>query len=133
VIGDGTIFTSNALVQCTTSIDIGRRCVFGQSLQLVDGSHSFRDPDRHPLEQGYDYRPLRIADDVMVMSKCTIFADIGERTFVGAHSVVSKPLPARCLAIGAPAKPIEFFDAEPHLDSDGQVRGDRVHALSNDS
>lgn len=109
-IGEGSVFTAGALIQCTTSIDIGRRCVFAQDAMLVDGSHRFGDPNRHILDQGYDYRPLRIDDGVTVMSKCTVFADIGAGTMVGAHSVVSRSLPARCLAIGAPARPVRFFD-----------------------
>jgi acetyltransferase-like isoleucine patch superfamily enzyme len=36
-------------------------------------------------------------------------ADIGERSFVGANSVVSKPIPAYTLAVGIPARPIEYF------------------------
>ncbi|MHB1710027.1 MAG: acyltransferase [Acidimicrobiales bacterium] len=108
-IGDACTFTSLALVQCSTSITIGRRCTFGQSLLLADGRHRFRDASLSVLDQGYDFSPLSIGNDVTVMSKCTIFADVGERTVVGAHSVVSRPLPPRCLAIGAPAKPVEFF------------------------
>ena len=77
-IGDGSIFTSHALIQCTTSIDIGRRCVFGQDLMLIDGKHRYGDPELHLLEQGYDYRPIRIGDCAVVMSKCTVVADIGE-------------------------------------------------------
>lgn len=110
-IGDLSVFTSNALVQCTTSIDIGKRCVFGQSALLVDGSHKFRDPTLHLLDQGYDFRPLRIDDGATIMAKCTVFSDVGAGTVVGAHSVVSRPLPARCLAVGAPARPVEYFEA----------------------
>jgi acetyltransferase-like isoleucine patch superfamily enzyme len=112
-IGDGSYFTSNALIQCSTSIDIGQGCGFGQSVLLVDGKHRFRDPTRHLLEQGYDFKPLRIGDGATVMAKCTVFNDIGEGTVVGAHSVVSKPLPPRCLALGTPAKPVEFFEEGP--------------------
>jgi len=108
-IGDGCTFTSNALVQCSTSISIGRRCTFAQSALLADGRHRFRDASLSVLDQGYDYSPLSIGNDVMVFAKCTIFADIGERTVVGANSVVSRPLPAHCLALGAPAKPVEYF------------------------
>lgn len=109
-IGEGSVFTAGALIQCTTSIDIGRRCIFGQDTLLVDGSHRFGDPDQHLLDQGYDFRPLRIEDGAVVMAKCTVFADIGAGTVVGAHCVVSRALPARCLAIGAPARPVRFFD-----------------------
>lgn len=35
---------------------------------------------------------------------------IGTKTIVGAGSVVTKPLPANCTAVGAPAKPIKFHE-----------------------
>ena len=108
-IGAGSIFTSIALVQCSTSIDIGRRAVFGQSLLIVDGNHRFRDPERHTLDQGYDYRPITIGDGVLVTTKCTVMADIGDHAVIGANSVVSKPIPPYCLAVGAPARVIEYF------------------------
>ena len=108
-IGDGSIFTSNVRIQCTTSIDIGRRCVFAQDVLLVDGKHRYGDPEVHSLEQGYDYRPLHIGDSVVVMSKSTVVADIGEGAFIGAHSLVTRPIPAHCLAFGTPAKPAEYF------------------------
>jgi acetyltransferase-like isoleucine patch superfamily enzyme len=105
-IGDGTVFTSHALVQCSSSIDIGRRCAFGQSVQIVDGSHRFDDPEVAILDQGYDLRPIVIGDGAWVASKCTVFADIGEHSVVAAHSVVSRPVPPFCLAMGAPARPL---------------------------
>ena len=108
-IGAGCVFTRDALIQCTTSIDIGDRCIFGQATLLVDGNHRFRDLSRPMLDQGYDYRPIVIGDDVFVTSKCTILSDIGERAVIGANSVVSRPVPAFCVAVGAPASVIEYF------------------------
>ncbi len=109
-IGDGSIFTGGALIQCTTSIDIGRRCVFAQAAMVVDGRHRYDDPTRHSLDQGYDYRPLRIGDGAMIMSKCTIVADVGEGAMVGAHSLVLRPVPPRCLAGGTPAVVLRRLD-----------------------
>ena len=108
-IGAGTVFTSHAYLQCTTSIDIGERCMFGQALQIVDGNHRFRDPEVPINDQGYDYRPIVIGRDVAVMSKCTIINSIGEHSFVGANSVVTRPIPAHSLAVGAPAKVLEYL------------------------
>lgn len=108
-IGDGSIFTSSVKIQCTTSIDIGRRAVFAQDVLIVDGKHRYGDPDVHSLEQGYDYRPIRIGDGALVMSKSTVMADIGEGAFIGAHSLVTRPIPPHCLAFGTPAQPVEFF------------------------
>lgn len=114
-IGAGTIFTSNALIQCSTSIEIGSGCAFGQSVLIVDGYHRYSDPDRPWLEQGYDYRPLKIGNEVGVSDKCTIQADIGDRAMIASQSVVNRPIPAFCLAAGAPARIVRYF-GPPELD-----------------
>jgi len=108
-IGAGTIFTAHALIQCTTSITIGERCAFGQSTVIVDGYHRYRDPASHWLEQGYEFRPIHIGDGVGVSDKCTIQADIGERAMIGSGSVVNRPVPAFCLAVGTPARVVRYF------------------------
>lgn len=108
-IGCGAVFTYSVLVQCTTTIHIGERCQFGQATILIDGQHRFRDLDRPMLEQGYDFHPLRIENDAVITTKCTIMADVGTRSFIGANSVVSKPIPPYTVAIGAPARVIEYF------------------------
>lgn len=108
-IGAGSAFTYYVLMQCTTSIDVGERCMFGQSTIVVDGQHRFRDLEEPMLEQGYDFTPIRIEDDATVTTKCTIMASLGRRAFVGANSVVSRPVPAYTVAVGAPARPIEYF------------------------
>lgn len=119
-IADDVTFTYSALIQCSTTIDIGERCQFGQTTILLDGQHRFRDISRPMLEQGYDFNPLRIEDDAVVTTKCTIMANIGRRAFIGANSVVSKPIPAYTVAVGAPARPIDYFgppgEAPPGLE-----------------
>jgi acetyltransferase-like isoleucine patch superfamily enzyme len=108
-IGPGTIFTSSALVQITTRLTIGARAVFGQSTLIADGNHRWRDPDKHLLDQGYDFTPIDIGPGAVSMSKVTILAPVGERAVIGAHTLVTKPVPAYCLAAGSPARVIEYF------------------------
>lgn len=108
-IGPGTIFTSSTLVQITTRLTIGARAVFGQSTLIADGNHRWRDPDLHLLDQGYDFTPIDIGAGAVSMSKVTILAPIGERAVIGAHTLVTKPVPAYCLAAGSPARIIEYF------------------------
>ena len=108
-IGRQSVFTYDVLVQCSSSIEIGERCMFGQASIVVDGNHRFRELDRPMLEQGYDLTPIRIADDAVVTSKCTIIADLGRRAWIGANSVVTKPIPDYSVAAGAPARVIEYF------------------------
>lgn len=108
-IGAGTVFTSNALIQCSTLVSIGKRCAFGQSTLIVDGYHRYQDRDRHWMEQGYDLRPIHIGDGAGISDKCTIQADIGERAMIASGSVVNRPIPPYCLAVGAPARVVRYF------------------------
>lgn len=119
--GAKSVCTYDVLMQCGTTIEIGERCVFGQSTMVVDGNHRFRGLDRPMLEQGYDFRAIRIADDVAIMTKCTIIADVGTRAFVGANSLVTRPVPAYTVVGGVPARSLDYFgpeDAPPRDPSD---------------
>jgi maltose O-acetyltransferase len=108
-IGEMTAFTYDAIVLCTTSIDIGAFCGIGQSTIIIDGNHRyFDDFETPPLMQGYEYRPLVIADYVSITNKATILSDIGTRTVVGAGAVVTKPMPAYCVVGGVPARVISW-------------------------
>lgn len=121
VIGDGTIFTSHALIQCSTSIEIGKRCAFGQAVLLSDGNHRYGDPTKNLLDQGYNFRPLSIGDNAIITAKATVMADVGEGALVGAGSVVTKPIPPHCLALGAPARVVRSFldDLTPAISAEG--------------
>lgn len=109
IIGGGTTFTADAMIQCTTSIRIGERCAFGQSTFIVDGSHDFRDHTQHWSQVPDRHRPITIGDGALVNSKCTVVSDIGERAVIGANTVVTRPVPAYCLAAGVPARIVEYF------------------------
>ena len=107
--GDRCVCTYDVIIQCSTSVDIGDRCMFGQATMIVDGNHRFRDLDRPMLEQGYEFTPIRIEDDATITTKCTIMAGIGTRAFIGANAVVTKPVPPYAVAAGVPARVIDSF------------------------
>jgi acetyltransferase-like isoleucine patch superfamily enzyme len=107
--GEKCVATYDVLMQCSTSIELGDRVMLGQNTFLADGNHNFRDLDKPMLAQGYEYRPLKLGDDAVATSKCTILADLGERAYVGANAVVTKPIPPFCVAVGSPARAIDYF------------------------
>ena len=109
IIGEGCVFSYYSLIQCSTSIEIGDRAMFGQSSIIVDGNHRFKDVSKPLVKQGFDFRPVKIADDVTTLTKCTLLADIGTKATVAANSVVSKPVPAYSLVGGVPARLIDYF------------------------
>lgn len=108
-IGGGSAFTYDVVMQCAGSIEVGAHCMFGQGTMVVDGNHRFRELDRPMLAQGYDLTPLKIADHATITTKCTIIANIGERTFVAANAVVTRAVPAYCLVGGVPARILDYF------------------------
>jgi acetyltransferase-like isoleucine patch superfamily enzyme len=108
-IGPQTTFTSASVVQISTSLTIGARCVFGNGILIADGNHRFKDHTKHLLDQGYDHTPITIGDGAVVMSKCTVIASIGKGAVVGANSVVTQAIPDYCLAVGSPARVVEYF------------------------
>lgn len=108
-IGAHTRFTYDVLIQCSSVIEIGEHCMFGQATSVFDGNHRFRDLNLPMLEQGYDLRPITIADHATTTTKCTIIADLGTRVFLGANSVVTRPIPAYCVAGGNPARVLDYF------------------------
>jgi acetyltransferase-like isoleucine patch superfamily enzyme len=112
------VFTSSALIQISTSLDIGSRAIFGQAVMIADGNHKFRDHTKHLDDQGYEFQPITIEENAIVMSKCTIINSIGRGAVIGANSVVTKPIPAYCLAVGAPARVIDYF-GPPELRPEG--------------
>ena len=108
-IGADTQLTYNCVIQCSTSITIGARCTIAANALLVDGNHRFRDVGTPMREQGYDYRPLTIGDDVWIGAGAVVMADVGERAVIGANAVVTEPVPPFSVVGGIPAKVISTF------------------------
>lgn len=109
VFGAGSVCTYNVLMQCTTAIDVGERCGIGQSAIVVDGNHRFRDISRPALDQGFNYRPITIADGATIGAKCTIMNSIGQRAWIAANAVLTHPAPPYCVVAGVPGKVIDYF------------------------
>jgi acetyltransferase-like isoleucine patch superfamily enzyme len=111
--GDDCVCTYDVIMQCGRVIHVGDRVMFGQSTLVVDGNHRYRDLDVPMLQQGYDYRPVHIEDDATITTKCTIIAPIGQRAFVGANTLVTRPVRAFTVVGGVPARELEYFGPEP--------------------
>lgn len=109
IIGGGCIFTGMVLIQCSTCIEFEPGAIISSGCMVADGNHRFKDPKVPILQQGYDFRPIRIGQGSLVHTNCTIINDIGERAVIGANSVVTRPIPPYCLAVGAPARVVEYF------------------------
>lgn len=112
-VGEGTIINLGCMLAATEKISIGRHCMFANHCFVADADHRFDDPDLPVTWQGMRSRgPVEIGDNCWFGTNCVVTGGvtIGERTVVGANSVVTEDLPAGVIAVGAPAKVLKKID-----------------------
>ncbi|MGQ9684592.1 MAG: acyltransferase [Anaerolineae bacterium] len=91
---------------CTIGMcEIGEHTLVGSNVDILSGrhQHGFADPNVPLEQQGGAFTKLRIGANVWIGNSAVVMADIGDRSVIGAGSVVVKPIPARCVAAGNPA------------------------------
>lgn len=104
VIGEGSILNVGVILGCTTSLELGKRCVLGPHTYVSDGSYAYMSDMSKPLmERGYNFTPVRLGDDVAVATKCTVIASMGDRALAAANSMVRTDVPPLYLVGGVPA------------------------------
>ncbi len=106
---------SGGCLWATDSITIGSHVNIGANCTIMDGDiHNtdwkLRHIDRRsesPIP--YKHRPITIEDDVWIGANSIILkgVTIGARSIIGAGSVVTKDIPADCIAAGNPCRVIK--------------------------
>ncbi|MBR7889321.1 hypothetical protein J9B83_10240 [Marinomonas sp. A79] len=109
LIGENTYFNNNAcIISDGCTIKIGKCCLFGINLQILDSDFHCLDPKGRfnggvVLKSG-----ITIGDNVFVGNNVTILkgVDIGSNSTIANGSVVSRSLPDNVIAGGVPARVI---------------------------
>lgn len=107
-IGRRTIFGHHCTLAAHESVEIGEDCLIAEMVSIRDHDHCFDDPDLPIRVQGENRRPVRIGDNVWLGAKVTVVkgVTIGDNAIVGANSVVTRDIPANAMAVGSPARVI---------------------------
>lgn len=98
-IGKGTVIGYQGLgVVIHKRAVIGRNCSIGQNVTIGGGARIPGVPT--------------IGDNVHIGAGAVVVGGIhiGDNARIGANSFVNSDIPANCVAVGAPAKPVKFLD-----------------------
>ena len=110
-IGDHTFINYGLSISAHKSVNIGCHCLLGHYL-------SIQDTDESAVEESETERSsntaVAIGDHVWIGAHVIIFpgVSIGHHAAVGAGSVVTRDIPAYCLAVGNPARVVRQFGPE---------------------
>ncbi len=104
--GENVFFNFNCVVLDVMQVTIGKMCLFGPGVQIYTATHPMDHRQRASwLEFG---KPVTIGDDVWVGGAAVICpgVSIGNRSVIGAGSVVVKDIPEDVFAAGNPCRVI---------------------------
>ncbi len=104
IVGQKVFFNFNCVVLDVTYVTIGDRTMFGPNVQIYTATHPL---DHVARASGVEYaKPVHIGSDVWVGGSAVICPGvrIGDRTVIGAGSVVTKDIPSDVFAAGNPCR-----------------------------
>ncbi|ADY52458.1 hexapeptide repeat-containing transferase [Pseudopedobacter saltans DSM 12145] len=107
--GENVYFNVNCVLLDVCKIDIGNNVMFGPNVQIYTATHPLNFKERLEYELG---KPISIGNNCWIGGNTTICpgVKIGNRSVIGAGSVVTKDIPEDCLAVGNPAKVIKTLN-----------------------
>lgn len=102
-IGDNCSFSGVSIVS-SIGVEIGNDVMCGANVKIADrNGHEDKYPQFKP-------RKVVIKDNIWIGMNCVIMpgVTIGENSIIGANSLVTKDIPANCIAAGSPCKVIKY-------------------------
>lgn len=105
-VGDNFFLNVNGKLMDSGKITIGNNVFIAPNVCIITEEHAM---DVEQRIQGLEYtHPVTIGDNVWICAGALVLSGvtIGEGSVIGAGSVVTKDIPAHCLAVGNPCKVI---------------------------
>lgn len=118
-LADNVIIGMNVTIVDDAPVTIGREVLIASNVQLYAATHAVEPGDRilRPEMRRSNtwfrtyYAPITIQDGVWIGGGAIVLpgVTIGTCSVIGAGSVVTRSIPAHCVAVGNPCKPIRFL------------------------
>ena len=107
-LGDHVFINTGCILHAEGGLTIGSDTKIGPYTTIWTSNHNFDRTDVPFRSQGDKLAPVEIGRDVWIGASVTILAgvSIGDKSVIGAGSVVTKDIPPFSVAVGNPAKVI---------------------------
>lgn len=109
-LGEKVFFNFNCIVLDVMEVRIGNRTLIGPNVQIYTATHPM---DYRERAAGLEYaRPVAIGDDIWIGGSAVICPGvrIGDRSVIGAGSVVTRDIPPGVFAAGNPCRVIRELE-----------------------
>ena len=122
--GDDVIINMNCTFVDNNRIDIGSKVMIASDVKIYTATHSTSFLDYAGDSEATDFqknfgrtlyaKPIRIEDGAWIGGGSVILpgVTIGARSVVGAGSVVTRDIPADCVAVGNPCRVIKMVNGK---------------------
>ncbi|HKV84526.1 MAG TPA: acyltransferase [Ktedonobacterales bacterium] len=106
-IGDRVFINYGVSISAHRLVRIGNRCQIGNWSMLMDNDYHWSEDPRKPGPSA----PIILEDDVWLGARVIVLkgVTIGRGAVIGAGSVVTRCVPPRSVAVGAPARVVRTF------------------------
>jgi maltose O-acetyltransferase len=106
-LGEKVFFNFNCVILDVAEVVVGNRTLFGPNVQVYTATHPMSHTER---AAGVEYgKTIRIGEDVWIGGNVVICpgVTIGDRSVIGAGSVVTRDIPSDVFAAGNPCRVIK--------------------------
>lgn len=117
--GDDVQINDYVHINALRNVRIGNNVLIASKVFITDLAHGSYNgdendspPDSVAKERLLSAKPVCIENNVWIGELCSILpgVTIGKNSIIGANSVVTKSIPANCIAAGNPAKVIKQYN-----------------------
>ena len=113
VIGNNVTATADLQIAAASRVTIEDDVMFASNIHINDSYHGY-----NTAEEPYKYQQLLKIAPIVIKQGCWIGQNvvivsgvtIGENTIIGANSVVTETIPAKCIAVGTPARVVKTWN-----------------------